>query len=116
MEEGIQQVEDVYEEIRKIQLGNIVRTKKKEVVLFTNDNFKDGNGLELKPEKVLLAFIELDDCTKKGIIINDYTIVSIGDLFLVAYDDDDLVIVADEIIETKNFPYEEIDTKENIKC
>ena len=109
--EGIHTVDDVFAELKKLQLENIATESENEVVLFTLETVQEGIGVRLMPEKVLLGLVDMeDDSQHKAIIINDNVLVSTQDQFVVSEDDGTLCIGGSILINKNDAPvYNEID-------
>ena len=109
--EGIQTVDDVFAEVRKVQLENIATGEPNPVVLFTLETVDEGVGIRTIPEKVLLGLVDMhDESQHKAIIINENVLVSTNDMFVVSEDDDGSLCIGGSIlIDKDNYPYNEID-------
>jgi hypothetical protein len=111
-EKGIMELRDVHDLVKKIQLQNIVAHKKREVILCSQELLSQGMGENVLPTEVMIGVIEM----KSGenifaLIVNDFVLTSLNDAYMVEVDDDsdDLVIVGNEIVNKRDFPYEECD-------
>ena len=110
--EGIHTVDDVFAEVKKIQLDNLANAKDNPIVLFTLDSVEEGVGVRTVPDKVLLGLVDMqDESQHKAIIINDNVLVSTNDMFVVSEDDKDgsLCIGGSILIDKKEYQYNELD-------
>jgi len=111
-EKGIMELRDVHDLVKKIQLQNIVAHKKREVILCSQESFSYGMGENVLPTEVMVGVIETKDGNNIfALIVNDFVLTTLNDRFMVDVDDDsdDLVIVGNEIVNKRDFPYEEYD-------